>query len=85
MFPTKFLQVLQLWALALAISAALVAAGQRWSEPPPIGDALVWSLLLVPSLLLVLLLLGRWTLPAGTASILTGQGGESDDSNQEQD
>ena len=42
MTSAKLRQVLQLWALALAISAALVAAGQRWSEPLVIRDSLVW-------------------------------------------
>ncbi|MFZ0408701.1 MAG: hypothetical protein WAM11_11415 [Cyanobium sp.] len=85
MSSAKIRQVLQLWALALAISAALAAAGQRWSEPLVIRDSLVWSLLLLPSLLMVLLLLGRWSLPAGSESILTGQEGESEHSIQEQD
>lgn len=81
----KIRQVLQLWSLALAISAALAAAGQRWSDPLPIGDRLVWGLLLLPSLAMVLLLLGRWSLPALEEPRLPGQEGESLPSIQEQD
>ena len=84
MTSAKLRQVLQLWALALAISAVLVAAGQRWSEPLPIGDSLVWALLLLPSLLMALLVLGRWSLPAAPDLSLPGQERESEDSIQEQ-
>ncbi|MEI7666234.1 MAG: hypothetical protein WCI65_09335 [Synechococcaceae cyanobacterium ELA263] len=84
MTSAKLRQVLQLWALALAISAALVAAGQRWSEPLVIRDSLVWGLLLLPSLVMVLVVLGRWSLPAAPDLTLPGQEGESDDSIQEQ-
>ncbi len=85
MTSAKIRQVLQLWALALAISAALAAAGQRWSEPLPIGDSLVWGLLLLPSLAMVLLLLGRWSLPPASALTPPGQEGESEQSIQEQE
>ena len=84
MTSAKLRQVLQLWALALAISAALVTAGQRWSEPLVIRDSLVWGLLLLPSLVMVLVVLGRWSLPAAPDLTLPGQEGESDDSIQEQ-
>ncbi len=84
MTSAKLRQVLQLWALALAISAALVAAGQRWSESLVIRDSLVWGLLLLPSLVMVLVVLGRWSLPAAPDLTLPGQEGESDDSIQEQ-
>jgi len=84
MKSAKILQVVQLWALALAISATLVAAGQRWSEPLPIGDSLVWALLLLPSLGMLLLVLGRWSLPGAADLTLPGQEGESEDSIQEQ-
>jgi type VI protein secretion system component VasK len=71
MTPDKIRAVAQLWALALALSALLVAAGQRWPATPEIRPALVVALLLLPSLLLGLLLLVRWRLP--------GQGTESGD------
>jgi hypothetical protein len=84
MTSAKIRQVLQLWAFALAISAALAAAGQRWSEPLPMRDWLIWALLLLPSLGMVLLLLRRWSLPVDPELILTGQERESEDSIQEQ-
>ncbi len=84
MTSAKIQQVLQLWALALAISAALAAAGQRWSEPLPIQDWLVWVLLLLPSLGMAALVLARWSLLADPALPLTGQERESEDSIQEQ-
>ena len=80
----KIRQVLLLWALALAISAALAAAGQRWPEPLPLRDAPIWALLLLPSLVMVALLLGRWSLPTGPESALSGQERESEQSIQEQ-
>ena len=83
MTSAKILQVLQLWAFALAISAALAAAGQRWSEPLPMRDWLIWALLLLPSLGMVALLLGRWSLPVDPELTLTGQERESEDSIQE--
>ncbi|MBM5824225.1 MAG: hypothetical protein FJ054_02455 [Cyanobacteria bacterium M_surface_10_m2_119] len=56
------LAVLALWALALALSAGLVAAGERWPEPlVPVG-AWVWGLVLVPPLLMALWLLRSWRL-----------------------
>jgi hypothetical protein len=57
--------VLRLWALALALSAALVAAGERWPEPlVPAGGAIA-ALLLGPPLLMTLWLLRRWRLQSG--------------------
>jgi len=85
MSATKIRQVLQLWALALVISAVLAAAGQRWVEPLPIRASLVWSLLLLPSLGMVVLLLGSWTLPVGPQANLADQGTESGSSIQEQE
>lgn len=55
--------VLRLWSLALAISALLAAAGQRWPAPLPVQPALVWLLVLVPPLAVGLWLLARWSLP----------------------
>jgi hypothetical protein len=83
MTSAKIRQVLQLWAFALAISAALAAAGQRWIEPLPMRDWLIWALLLLPSLGMVALLLGRWSLPVDPELTLTGQERESEDSIQE--
>jgi hypothetical protein len=73
-FP-KTTAVLRLWALALAISAGLVAAGLRWPQPlHPRGDV-VALLLLGPPLLMALWLLSRWRLdPPGTA----GEGAHPD-------
>ena len=83
MTSAKIRQVLQLWVLALAISAALAAAGQQWSEPLPMRDWLIWALLLLVPLGMVLLLLGRWSLPVDPELTLTGQERESEDSIQE--
>ncbi len=55
--------VLRLWSLALAISALLAAAGQRWPDPLPVQPALVWLLVLLPPLVVGLWLLTRWSLP----------------------
>ncbi len=70
MTPAKIRAVARLWALALALSAALVAAGEHWSAPPPIRGDWVAALVLLPPLAMALWLLGRWALP--------GEGGESD-------
>lgn len=66
---SKTQAVLLLWALALAISAGLVAAGLRWPQPlQPRGDVVAVLLLGLP-LVMALWLLSRWCLdPAGTAS-----------------
>jgi hypothetical protein len=65
---SKTTAVLRLWALALAISAGLVAAGLRWPQPlQPRGDV-VALLLLGPPLVMALWLLSRWRLdPAGAS------------------
>lgn len=57
------------WALALALSAILVAAGQRWPQPLAPLPAAVWALLLLPGLAMALLLRARWSLqtPADAA------------------
>lgn len=55
--------VLRVWSLALAISALLAAAGQRWPAPLPVQPALVWLLVLLPPLVVGLWLLTRWSLP----------------------
>ena len=60
--PAKLLQVLGLWGLALAMSAALAAAGQRWPDRLPIRGDLILVLLLAPALTVVAWLLGRWRL-----------------------
>jgi hypothetical protein len=59
----KLRDLLRSWALALALSAALVAAGEHWPEPLVIRPALVWSLVLLPPLLMAVVLLVRWPLP----------------------
>jgi hypothetical protein len=72
---SKIRAVLRLWALALAISAGLVAAGVRWPQPlQPRGDV-VALLLLGPPLVMALWLLSRWRLdPAGAS----GKGADPD-------
>lgn len=69
----RLVDPLRSWAVALAASAALVAAGNRWPEPLAIRPALVWGLVLLPPGLMALLLLRRWRLPQPPA----GEGGES--------
>lgn len=71
----KLRDLLRSWALALAVSAALVAAGDHWPQPLAIRPALVWSLVLVPPALMVVVLLLRWRLPADPPA--SGDGRES--------
>jgi hypothetical protein len=59
----KLAGVVRLWALALAISALLVAAGERWPAPLPLQLPLVWGLVWLPPLAMGLWLLARWRLP----------------------
>lgn len=85
--------VLRVWSLALALSAVLAAAAERWPEPLPIRPAVVWALVLLPPLAMALVLLAGWSLPpqppaaereASTATErLSGQEGESNDSDWE--
>ena len=58
----KLPQLLGLWSLALAMSAALTAAGQRWHDPLPMRGDLILVLLLAPALAVVAWLLGHWRL-----------------------
>lgn len=62
----KLQQLLGLWSLALAMSAALTAAGQRWHEPLPVRGDLILVLLLAPALAVVAWLLGHWRLDSPT-------------------
>jgi hypothetical protein len=61
--------VLRLWALALALSALLAAAGERWPAPLAPDARLVGGLVLGPPLLMALWLAATWHLdpepPAG--------------------
>ena len=85
--------MLRVWSLALALSAVLAAAAERWPEPLPIRPAVVWALVLLPPSLMALVLLADWSLPSqpvagereASAATRTspGQGGESEDSNWE--
>ncbi|MEB3261798.1 MAG: hypothetical protein VKK94_02440 [Cyanobacteriota bacterium] len=72
---TKLWTLLGSWGLALGLSAALVAAGERWPGPLMIRPALVWSLVLAPPLLVTSALLLRWRHAAGRSP--AGDGGES--------
>ena len=78
----KIPQLLGLWGLALGMSAALAAAGQRWPDPLPIRGDLILALLLAPPLAVLAWLLLRWRLPPtsfGPPSVRgpDGGGGES--------
>ena len=85
--------MLRVWSLALALSAVLAAAAERWPEPLPIHPGVVWALVLLPPLAVALVLLATWSLPPQTpaeereasaaALRLTGQEGESEDSDRE--
>jgi ABC-type molybdate transport system permease subunit len=55
--------VLKVWALALAISAMLAAAGERWPQPLPLQQTVVWLLVGLPPLVVGLWLLTHWSLP----------------------
>ena len=52
--------VVKVWALALAISAALAAAGERWPQPLPLQQGVVWLLVGLQPLLVGLWLLTHW-------------------------
>jgi ABC-type molybdate transport system permease subunit len=67
-----------LWVLALLVSAALVLAGRRWSDPLTPQAPVVWALLLLPPLATGLWLLRDWSVAAA------GERGESEGSTQEQ-
>ena len=66
----KILEVGRLWSAALVLSTLLAAAAVRWPQTLPIVPALVAALVLGPPLLLALVVLLRWRLPA------SDQGGE---------
>ncbi|MDA0717266.1 MAG: hypothetical protein O2839_03475 [Cyanobacteria bacterium] len=61
--PRPLVGVLRVWLLALAISAALAAAGERWPQPLPLLQGVVWLLVGLPPLLMGLWLLTHWSLP----------------------
>ena len=76
------------WVLALALSAILVAAGERWPAPLPVANplstALVLGLVLGVPAVVAAGLLRHWRVacpPAGSASdgLVGGHGGESSD------
>ena len=70
MTPAKIQEVGRLWSAALLLSTLLAAAAVRWPLPLPIVPAVVVALVLGPPLLLALVVLLRWRLPAAA------QGGE---------
>ena len=73
----KLRDLLRSWALALALSAALVAAGDRWPQPLVIRPALVWILVLLPPAVMAAVLMLRWPVPAEESA--SGDGRESGD------
>jgi hypothetical protein len=76
--PSLTRTVLRLWALALALSAVLNAAGQRWPQPLEPDGRWVWGLVLGPPLLVALGLLSRWRLdPAAPGEAAHPDRGES--------
>jgi hypothetical protein len=77
----KLRALLRSWALALAVSAALVAAGDRWPESLAINPPLVWTLVLLPPVLMAVVLVLRWRLPPEQTA--SGEGRESSDCAQE--
>ncbi|MFM9110839.1 MAG: hypothetical protein ACKOPN_09680 [Prochlorococcaceae cyanobacterium] len=64
---SKTRPVLQVWALALAASAMLAAAGERWPDPLTIRPAVVIALLLLPPLAMLAWLAVHWRLPVEPA------------------
>jgi hypothetical protein len=58
----KWRAIAGLWGVALAMSAALALAGRRWPDPLVPQAALVWLLLLLPSLATLAWLLRGWSL-----------------------
>jgi hypothetical protein len=77
--PSKARAVLRLWMVALAISAGLAAAGERWPHTLRPDPAVVAALVLGVPLLMALLLLRRWPLPGVSAHGPAGHRGESSD------
>ena len=69
MSSSKTRTVLLLWALALALSAVLAAAGERWPQPLQPQALPIGVLLIGLPALMALWLLSRWSLhpPAGPA------------------
>ncbi len=59
-----FLGLLPVWGLALALSAALVAAGERWPQPLTPDGRWVALLVVGPPLLMAFVLVAGWLFPA---------------------
>lgn len=68
--------VLRLWALALMLSAALAAAGERWPAPLVPQPLLVFALVLGLPVVMLVWLTVHWQLPSPVAAA-AGEGGES--------
>ncbi|WP_254977689.1 hypothetical protein [Cyanobium sp. ATX 6A2] len=68
--------VLRLWALALALSAGLAAAGQHWPAPLVPTGRLVWALVLGPPLLMALWLTASWRLEPDPGAADRGESGD---------
>ena len=52
----KLRQIGLLWFLALGVSAALVGAGRRWPDSLTPASGTIWTLLLLPPLLQLLVI-----------------------------
>jgi hypothetical protein len=74
--PGWLRDLLLLWTLALALSAGVVAAGQRWPEPIPPDSRWLGLLVLGLPLLMGLALLSRWSLPATPLHPDRGESGD---------
>ncbi|SBO44135.1 hypothetical protein [Cyanobium sp. NIES-981] len=79
-FSAEARSVLRLWALALALSAALVAAGDRWPQPLRPDPGAVVALVLGVPVLMALLVLLRWPLPQPRAAPPGGPAGHRGES-----
>ena len=74
--PGWLAAVLRVWVLALALSAAVVAAGARWPQPLTPDSRWLGVLVLGVPLLMGLALLSRWAPPAPPPDRGRGESGD---------